>query len=57
LFPNICHVHYKELSKIVEQTAKEYDLPYYVEPTFTSAIVNHAKMLKKLGTEDMHAIA
>jgi linoleoyl-CoA desaturase len=57
LFPNICHVHYKKLSKIVEQTAKEFDLPYYVEPTFRSALLNHARMLKKLGNEDVPAMA
>ena len=49
LFPNICHIHYKDLSKIVEQTAKEFGLPYFVQPTFRSALFNHAKMLKKLG--------
>lgn len=49
LFPNICHIHYKDLSKIVEATAKEFGLPYFVEPTFRSALWNHAKMLKKLG--------
>ena len=50
LFPTICHVHYKDLSKIVEETAKEFGLPYFVQPTFRSALWCHAKMLKKLGT-------
>ncbi|WP_035845870.1 fatty acid desaturase family protein [Crocinitomix catalasitica] len=49
LFPNICHVHYKKLSVIVKQTAKEYGIPYYSEPTFISAIISHGKMLKQLG--------
>lgn len=49
LFPNICHVHYKKLSKIVRETALEFGLPYYCEPTFFSAIRSHMKMLKKLG--------
>ena len=49
LFPTICHVHYKRISKIVQETAKEYGLPYHVQPTFFSAIWNHGKMLKKLG--------
>lgn len=49
LFPNICHVHYKELSKIVKSTALEFGVPYHSEPTFLSAIVSHTKMLKKLG--------
>lgn len=49
LFPNICHVHYKALSKIVKQTAQEFGVPYYSEPTFMSALGNHVRMLKKLG--------
>jgi linoleoyl-CoA desaturase len=49
LFPNICHVHYKKISKIVKETAQEYGLPYNLEPTFGSAIASHAKMLKTLG--------
>jgi linoleoyl-CoA desaturase len=49
LFPNICHVHYKYLSKIVKQTAQEFGVPYHSEPTFISALGNHIRMLKKLG--------
>lgn len=49
LFPNICHVHYPKLSKIVRETTLEYDLPYYAEKTFGSAVVSHLKMLKSLG--------
>lgn len=49
LFPNICHVHYKKLSKIVKATAEEFGVPYYSEPTFFSAIRSHTKMLRKLG--------
>ena len=49
LFPNVCHVHYKRLSRIVKETAKEYGLPYYEQPTFSSALMSHARMLKKFG--------
>lgn len=49
LFPGICHVHYKELSEIVKQTAKEFDLPYYCEKTFFTAVRSHKRMLQKLG--------
>lgn len=49
LFPNICHVHYKALSKIVKETAKEYNLPYHSHKTFFNALSAHTKMLKKLG--------
>ncbi len=49
LFPNICHVHYRALSKIVKKTADEFNVPYYCEPTFFSAIRSHTRMLKQLG--------
>lgn len=49
LFPNICHVHYKRLSKIVKETAQEFNLPYHSQPTFLKAIIEHGKMLKELG--------
>lgn len=49
LFPNICHVHYSALSELVKKTAEEYNLPYYEEPTFRSALATHVRMLKQLG--------
>lgn len=49
LFPNICHVHYRKISKIVRETAAEYGIPYRVYPTFTSALISHGKMLYLLG--------
>jgi linoleoyl-CoA desaturase len=49
LFPNICHVHYKGLSKVVKQTAEEFNVPYHSHKTFFSAIKYHTKMLKDLG--------
>lgn len=53
LFPNICHVHYKEISKIVKQTAIEYNLPYYSYATFLGALKDHAKLLRNLGKYDV----
>ena len=49
LFPDICHVHYKKLSSIVAQTAKEYGLPYNIKKNFITAIWDHARMLRQLG--------
>ncbi|GAB4248934.1 MAG: acyl-CoA desaturase [Ekhidna sp.] len=49
LFPNVCHVHYRKLSKIVRETAEEYGIPYKSYPTFMSALVSHGKMLYALG--------
>lgn len=52
LFPNICHVHYKKISKIVKETTEEFSLPYYSQPTFRKALSLHANMLWKLGNPE-----
>jgi linoleoyl-CoA desaturase len=49
LFPNVCHVHYRNISPIVERTAKRFGLQYNIKPTFFKAIISHTKMLKSLG--------
>lgn len=49
LFPHVCHVHYPEISKIVEQTAKEFGVPYLCAPSFSKALGSHLRMLKKFG--------
>jgi linoleoyl-CoA desaturase len=51
LFPNICHIHYKKISPIVEQTARDFGLRYNLEPSFFTAIVSHTRMLKELGRQ------
>lgn len=50
LFPNISHVHYRKLSKIVKETTAKYELPYHVQSNFMMAVINHFRMLKTLGT-------
>jgi len=49
LFPRISHIHYPELSKIVEEKCKEHQLPYHSIPTMHEAIASHFRMLKQLG--------
>jgi linoleoyl-CoA desaturase len=49
LFPGICHLHYTEISKIVKETAKEYGIPYFTQPSFLKAFRIHHKFLKELG--------
>lgn len=51
LFPNICHVHYRKISEIVQRTAEEFQLPYNLKPTFAKAMQSHVRMLKALGRE------
>jgi linoleoyl-CoA desaturase len=49
LFPNVCHMHYRHISPIVERTAKEFGVRYNVNPTFFGAIRSHVKLLRVLG--------
>jgi linoleoyl-CoA desaturase len=49
LFTGICHVHYKKIVPVVQSAIKEFNLPYHVQPTFLKALLEHARMLKKLG--------
>lgn len=57
LFPNICHVHYKKLSKIVADTAKEFNVPYHVNKTMFSAVAGHFKLLKTLSRRNVASMA
>lgn len=50
LFPRICHVHYPALSKIVETTTREFNIPYNVYNTFGDALRSHLNTLRKLGS-------
>jgi linoleoyl-CoA desaturase len=51
LFPNICHVHYRKISKIVQSTALEFGLPYKKFNTFLGALKGHTRLLKQLGAK------
>ncbi len=50
LFPRICHVHYRPISKIVKKVAAEFNLPYHQHRTFFSAVRSHFSLLHELGT-------
>lgn len=50
LFPNICHIHYKRISKIVKETTIEYGLPYHEHKNFVVALKSHFTLLHQLGT-------
>ena len=52
LFPKVCHVHLPAISKIVRQTAKEYDLPYYADFSIFGALGSHLRLLKRFGREE-----
>ncbi|MCP9770143.1 acyl-CoA desaturase [Lacihabitans sp. LS3-19] len=49
LFPKISHIYYRDLSKIVEQTSKEFGLYYNSKGGFFQALGSHINMLRTLG--------
>jgi linoleoyl-CoA desaturase len=49
LFPRVSHVHYPAISKIVQQSCREFNLPYNTFPTMTQSMLSHFKMMKQLG--------
>lgn len=51
LFPKICHIHYGKISKIVKQTALEFNIPYIENPTFITALKSHYRILKKFSLQ------
>jgi linoleoyl-CoA desaturase len=57
LFPNISHVHYRQISPIVEATAKEFNLEYNLKPSFRKALRSHVVRLKELGVQPPPALA
>ena len=50
LFPNICHVHYIQLTRIIKHVLSECGLKHK-EVTFSSSIINHFKYLKLMGVK------
>jgi linoleoyl-CoA desaturase len=49
LFPRVCHIHYPALSRIVQQTAHEFSLPYLEYASFWSALRSHYRVLYQFG--------
>jgi linoleoyl-CoA desaturase len=49
LFNRICHVHYPALSKVVEQTCKEFGIRYAAHKSFFGAVASHFRWLVQMG--------
>ncbi len=56
LFPRICHVHYPAISKIVEATTREFNMPYYAYDRFADAFRSHVRVLKRLGWQKVQVL-
>jgi linoleoyl-CoA desaturase len=49
LFPRICHLHYPAISKIVEETCREFGVGYVAHETLLGAISSHFRWLRGMG--------
>lgn len=52
LFPNICHIHYYDLTIIIEAYCKEHGY-HYMKESFTGGLKSHFRYLKKLSQPEM----
>jgi linoleoyl-CoA desaturase len=50
LFPNICHIHYPPLTRVIKEGLLEQGIPY-LEKSFIKSIVDHFKYLRLMGTD------
>ncbi|WP_254216755.1 acyl-CoA desaturase [Synechococcus sp. CCY 9618] len=51
LFPRICHVHYPQISRIVEQTCRDCGVPFRTHRSFLSGVASHYRWLRRMGRE------
>ena len=49
LFPDVCHVHYPALSRMVEETCRAYGIAYRAYPSLGGAVAAHHHLLRRLG--------
>jgi len=49
LFPQICHVHYAALARLVESTCKKFGLRYTAHDTFRAGLASHFRWLRRMG--------
>jgi linoleoyl-CoA desaturase len=49
LFHRICHVHYPALSKVVEETCKEFGVRYTANKSFFGAVGSHFRWIHRMG--------
>lgn len=57
LFPQICHIHYPAIARLVEETCREHGIQYRVHSTTTAAIASHFRWLRRMGQGDSAVVA
>lgn len=51
LFPKISHVHYPAISKLVEETCRDFGIKYADHGSFRAAVVSHFRWLRRMGMQ------
>ena len=54
LFPRICHIHYPRLSRLVENTCKEFGVQYHAHRGFFAGVASHFRWLRQMGQPITH---
>ena len=49
LFPRICHIHYPRISKLVEETCREFGVQYHAHKSFFAGVASHFRWLRQMG--------
>jgi len=55
LFPRVCHTNYPAISKIVEQTCREFNVNYREHVSFRVGIASHFRWLRRMGAPPVAA--
>lgn len=57
LFPRICHANYPAISKLVEETCREYGVKYSEHESVWAGVVSHFRWLRQMGMPEPDRIA
>lgn len=49
LFPRICHVNYPAISKLVEETCRDFGVTYTEHKSFWAGMASHFRWLRRMG--------
>jgi linoleoyl-CoA desaturase len=51
LFPQICHVHYAAVARLVEKTCRRFNVQYSANETCLGGVVSHFRWLRRMGMQ------
>jgi linoleoyl-CoA desaturase len=52
LFPLICHVNYPAMAPVVQETCREFGVPYKEHRSFIAGIASHYRWLRTMATQE-----